>query len=102
MKKTVCTLSALLAGIMILGLGCGSSFAAQKNEAPPAIHRDGSAVLDATTQTDGTALPTKMTRITQAQRQAAAKRAKAKGFVIQKVETATPDATTQARGGAGQ
>ncbi len=49
---------------------------------------------------NNTPLMQKQTRITQAQRQAAADRAKAKGFIAPKIDTAvTPDTTPQAKGG---
>ena len=81
----------LLTGVLTLGLWTGQSVAANKSTTPPpeetAISRDGTALL-------------KKERITQAERQAAAKRAKEKGFVAQKVgDSAEPAATTESEKG---
>ncbi|MBV5328331.1 MAG: hypothetical protein JZU65_11950 [Chlorobium sp.] len=89
MRKRTRTLLAFLAGILFLSLGVGPSLAANKNEAAQSLHKDGSAISSA-----------KQNRITQAQRQAAADRAKAKGLEAPKVEAATPGDTTQTERGA--
>lgn len=75
MKKRFRTLVALCAGILFIGLGVSQGLAAGMNNGNPSkpsvpkdgLHRDGTAFV-------------KESRITQVDRQAAAERAKAKGF----------------------
>lgn len=75
----------LLTGFLAFGLWTGQSVAANKTKAPPqektTISKDGTALI-------------KKDRISQADRQAAAKRAKDKGFVAQKVGDSTEPAVT--------
>ena len=62
---------------MLLALSATQGLAAPKNEAAQSLHRDGTAFV-------------KETRITQAERQAAAERAKAKGFKAPVAEESAP------------
>lgn len=81
MKKLYRTLMALCAGILCIGLGISQGLAAGgDNKVKPSVpndglHRDGSAFV-------------KESRMTQADREAAADRAKAKGFGLQKTNDA--------------
>lgn len=99
MKKRYRRLLALVTGTMLI-LGASQGLAANTNNGKPPVpkdglHRDGSAFV-------------KETRITQADRQAAADRAKAKGFVAPMVGAAqtsappvtpaSPGKSTQAKG----
>lgn len=67
MKQHLRPVVALTLGGLLLALSATQGLAAPKNEAAQSLHRDGTAFV-------------KETRITQAERQAAAERAKAKGF----------------------
>lgn len=88
MKKRYRSLIALFAGILFLALGAGQCLAANANKEPQSLHRDGTAFV-------------KESRITQADRQAAADRAKAKGFEAPKAgKSAVPAKTTQNERGA--
>ena len=88
MKKRYRSLVLLLAGALLAGLSVGPCLAADSGEAT--LTRDGTLQ----TQTKSQA------RITQAQRQAAANRAKAKGFVAPKVGVTTaPGTNPQDTGG---
>lgn len=71
MKKFYRALLIIFAGTLMIGLGGGQCLSANRDK-DPSLHRDGSAFV-------------KEGRITQADRQAAADRAKAKGFVPPKV-----------------
>lgn len=93
MKKSYRTLLALFAGISIIGLGASQCLSANTDETP-AIQKNHS-----TLSRDGSAVSQK-NRITQAERQAAANRAKAKGFVAPTIEDSTmPVDTTPTKGG---
>ena len=99
MKKRFRTLVALCAGILFIGLGAGQGLAASGNNGTPSnpskpsvpkdgLHRDGTAFV-------------KESKITQADRQAAADRAKAQGFMAPMVDySVTPGGTTQINRGA--
>lgn len=69
MKKIYRTIVTVFMGALLIGLGAGQGLAANPGKVDPSLHRDGSAFA-------------KKTKITQADRQAAADRAKAKGFVV--------------------
>ncbi len=69
MKKLHRVVVALVAAALCTGLGAGQCLSADTEQT---LHRDGSAFV-------------RESRVTQADRQAAAKRAKAKGFKAQKV-----------------
>lgn len=88
MKKIYRTFLAFLAGALVIGLGAGQGLTANQHEENPSLHRDGSAFV-------------KETRILQTDRQAAANRAKQKGFVAPKAGKATATGqNTEAKGGA--
>ena len=70
MKKVYRTLLVTFTGALLIGLGAGQCLSANTDK--DNLHRDGSAFV-------------KEGRITQADRQAAADRAKSKGFVVPKV-----------------
>ena len=81
MKNFYRSLVVLFAATLLVGLGAGHSPAADPGDTNLSMQ--------------------KQTRVTHAQRQAAADRAKAKGFVVPKIETsAISDDTTPAKGGA--
>ena len=77
MKKHTCLMVALITGALLLGLGAAQGLAAPKKDNGQSLHRDGTAFV-------------KESRITQAQRQAAADRAKAKGFKAPALELGAP------------
>lgn len=95
MKKRYRSLLAIFAGILLLGLGAGQGLAAnatKNNQSLPkdGLHRDGSAFV-------------KDSKMIQSDRQAAADRAKAKGFKIQKrSDIAKSDKSTPAAKGVKQ
>jgi hypothetical protein len=72
MKKYYRTLFALIAAVLFLGLGAGQCLAGNAKQGDQKLHRDGSTFV-------------KESRVLQADRQAAADRAKAKGFQPVKV-----------------
>ena len=72
MKKFYRAILIIFAGTLVIGLGGGGQCLSANTDKDPSLHRDGSAFV-------------KEGRITQADRQAAADRAKAKGFVAPKV-----------------
>lgn len=88
MNKYSCPLLAMLAGALVIGLAAGPCLSAQTRQDNPAIHKDGTATA-------------KQKKITQADRQAAANRAKAKGFVAPTIEetATTPADALQTKGG---
>lgn len=93
MKIRYRTLFILLTGFLSLGIGTGPCQAAAPDKAPPSVQKTDSVPRD------GSAV-SKKNRITQADRDAAAKRAKAKGYKAPTVETLTPPAeTTQTKRG---
>lgn len=95
MKKCNRTVLILAAGILALGLGPGQSLSANPENGNSAIQKNGPAL-----SRDGSAISGK-NRITQADRQAAAKRAREKGFVAPALENSTaPVDTTQIERGA--
>ena len=95
MKKCNRIALALVAGILTLGLGAGQCLAANPENGNSSIKKNGPAL-----SRDGSAISGK-NRITQAERQEAAKRAKAKGFVAPALENSTaPVDTTPIEGGA--
>ena len=67
MKQHLRPVMALTLGVLLFALSATQGQAAPKNEAAQSLHRDGTEFV-------------KETRITQAERQAVADRAKAKGF----------------------
>ena len=77
MKQHLRPVVALTLGGLLLALSATQGLAAPKNEAAQSLHRDGTAFV-------------KETRITQAERQAAADRAKAKGFKAPALELGAP------------
>lgn len=91
MNKYSRMLLTVLTGALVIGLASGPVLSAQARPAKPAIHRDGTTA-------------TKQKKVTQSDRQAAAKRAKAKGFVVPTIGTTTmaPTGTLQTEGGVKQ
>lgn len=84
----------IFAGLFSLGLGVNPCLSATKDKINPSIQKNSPAL-----STDGSVASEK-TRINQAQRQAAAKRAKEKGFVAPSLEkTNAPADTPQNEGG---
>lgn len=79
MNKYSRPLLAVLAGALVIGLAAGPCLSAQTRPTNPAIHRDGTTTA-------------KQKKITHSDRQAAAKRAKAKGFIAPTIgiTTTTP------------
>lgn len=95
MKKCNRAVSFLFAGILSLGVGAGQCLAANAENGNSAIQKNGAAV-----SRDGSAISGK-NRITQADRQAAAKRAREKGLVAPALENSTaPVDTTHIERGA--
>lgn len=88
MKKCNRIVLALVAGILTLGLGAGQSLSANPENGNSSIQKNGPAL-----SRDGSAISGK-NRITQAERQEAAKRAKAKGFVAPALENSTAPVDT--------
>ena len=94
MKKYNRTVLALVAGVLTLGLGAGQGLSANSENSTQSIQKNSTALT-----TDGSAVAEK-TRITQAERQAAAKRSREKGFVAPTLENSkAPVDATQIEGG---
>lgn len=100
MKKKCRIMLALFVSTLALGaLEVVPCLSAGSGDASLELSRDGSAV--SAQNQDGSSVTRQSTRITQAERQAAADRAAAKGFVPPKVGAATtPGENPQAEGGA--
>ncbi len=88
MKKCNRAVLALFAGILSLSLWAGQCLSATPEDGNPAIQKNSS-----TLSRDGSAISGK-NRITQAERQAAAKRAREKGFVAPALESSTAPVDT--------
>jgi|GEM_PF-5762590 len=88
MKKSNRAVLFLFAGILTVSLGAGQCLAANTEKGNASIQKNGPAL-----SRDGSAISGK-NRITQAERQEAAKRAKAKGFVAPALENSTAPVDT--------